>query len=115
MPGIITGYPQQLASASWLAISHIANGTAPPEQHEQLQQFAEAYKTTQNPGYLRNQDEIRAWFSDAKLLPPGVVALPDWGPEEGDSEEGADVRGVCLVRRRPRALNWCDRGACRCA
>ncbi len=103
VPAIIGGYTERMASGSWMAISHIANDTAPQEQYEQLQRFAEAYQDTQNPGYLRSHDEIRAWFSETELLPPGVVALPDWQPEEGDAGDGEAVRGCgwCAVGRVP--------------
>src|SRR5699024_9358336 len=94
VPGIIARYTQQLSSGSWVAVSHIANETAPPQQRDQLQRFVEGYKNTQNPGYLRNHDEVCAWFSGMELLSPGVVNLPDWSPEEeGEDIEGEDVRG----------------------
>lgn len=103
IPGIISGYTSRLASGSRLAISHISNDGAPPQQAEQLERFAEAYKNTQNPGYLRSRDDIRAWLSGLDLLEPGVVALPDWGTDEHDATDGDEIRGCawCGLARVP--------------
>lgn len=93
VPGILAGYTSWLAAGSWFAISHIANDGAAPEQAAQLQRFADGYKNTQNPGYLRDREEIRAWFGGLDMLAPGVVALPDWGTDQVEASEGAEIRG----------------------
>ena len=33
-------------------------------------------------GHWRPEETIRGWFGDWELLPPGLVPLPDWRPDE---------------------------------
>lgn len=103
IPGILRAYTDRLASGSWLAISHISNDGAPQEQAEQLQRFADSYKNTQNPGYLRTRAEITEWFTGLNLLNPGVTSLQDWETAEAKAEEQDDLRGCswCGVAALP--------------
>jgi S-adenosyl methyltransferase len=42
-------------------------------------------------GRWREDDEIRAWFGDWDLLPPGLVPLAQWRPETGATIERDEV------------------------
>lgn len=103
IPAILNAYTGRLSSGSWLAISHISNDGAPPEQAEQLQRFADSYKNTQNPGYLRDREEVAGWFTGMNVLNPGVVALQDWGTDATEPDEQEDLRGCswCGVAALP--------------
>lgn len=91
--GILRDYADQLVSGSWVALSHIAKDGAAAEQAAQLQRFVDAYQNTQNPCCVRENAEIREWFTGMDLLEPGVVSLPDWRPHDADSTDGDTIRG----------------------
>ena len=42
-------------------------------------------------GHWRPEETIRGWFGDWELLPPGLVPLPDWRPDEPGQVTGHDV------------------------
>lgn len=105
---VVAGYRAHLAPGSWVAISH-ATSTVPddPELARQLRRVAEAYENTQNPGYLRDREEVEALFAGTELLEPGLVHLPDWRPEPLVS--GIAQRKDAAVR----GAYWCGVGRVR--
>ena len=42
-------------------------------------------------GRWREDDEIRAWFGDWELLPPGLVSLAEWRPDDADPIEHDEI------------------------
>ena len=65
-----------LAPGSYLAL---ADGINAGEAHiAALERYAE---TGAVPYYLRRPGEITGFFDGLDLLPPGVVAVPDWRPD----------------------------------
>ncbi|WP_116045454.1 SAM-dependent methyltransferase [Amycolatopsis palatopharyngis] len=77
---IIKAYTDRLRAGSWLALSHM---TVPddPEAAAGVLRFAEQYKSTANPVWLRPREEIASWFDGLDLLEPGVTHLTDWRPD----------------------------------
>ncbi|WP_232668055.1 SAM-dependent methyltransferase [Pseudonocardia sp. TRM90224] len=88
--GIIAGYVDRVAPGSHVAISHArADGQAA------LRDAAKVYDqdTSPNSMRLRTAAEVQELFGDLTMVPPGVVLLPRWHPEQGDDpdEKAADV------------------------
>jgi O-methyltransferase involved in polyketide biosynthesis len=82
---IVARYQRKLASGSWLAISHITNEEAPEEQAATVRKFADTYRKTSNPLWVRNRSEIKPWFGGWPLIEPGMVHCPDWRRDDPPS------------------------------
>jgi O-methyltransferase involved in polyketide biosynthesis len=78
---IVRRYQEKLAPGSWLAISHITDEKATEEQAGQVHRFADAYKNTSNPLWLRDSSELAEWFGGWPLVEPGIVHPTDWRPD----------------------------------
>ena len=50
---------------------------------------------------LRSADEIAALVTGLDLVPPGLVPIDDWRPEESDPPATAPVPIYGLVARKP--------------
>lgn len=103
---IVRSYLDALAPGSWLGISHM---TAPQlsDGDGGVGDFAQNYRNTANPVWLRAPDEIAGWFDGLNLLEPGITHLPDWRPVDDPSqlpEEEAAARPFawCAVGEKPR-------------
>ncbi|WP_158880544.1 SAM-dependent methyltransferase [Amycolatopsis anabasis] len=94
---LIRHYQRKLAPGSWLALTHLACDDASEEDQAAVRRFADAYKNTSNPGWLRDRGEIEPWFGDWTMVEPGLTHLPDWRP---DHELNA-------VELRARPFWWC--------
>lgn len=97
---LIATYRQQLAPGSLLAISHIADEHAPPEQRQQVATLVAAYQKANEHVYVRTADEITTWFDGMELVEPGVTYLHDWRPQDTtEAEDVARLLGYGAVAR----------------
>jgi O-methyltransferase involved in polyketide biosynthesis len=78
---LLAGYRRKLAPGSWIAITHIASDEASEEDQIAVGKFADAYRDTSNPLWVRDKAEIETWFGDWDLVDPGITHLPDWRPD----------------------------------
>ncbi|TVT52613.1 hypothetical protein FNH05_12750 [Amycolatopsis rhizosphaerae] len=78
---IVERYRRKLAPGSWLAISHITSEGAPEEDAAAVRRFADAYRNTSNPLWVREKADIAQWFGDWPLVEPGLVHPADWRPD----------------------------------
>jgi len=99
---LIATYRDVLAPGSWLALSHM---TAPqePDAAPGVQDFAEHYRDTANPVWLRDRDDIVSWFDGLTLLEPGITHLPDWRPT-------IDLTELPQAEAEARPFAWCGVG-----
>ncbi|OZM71955.1 hypothetical protein CFN78_17585 [Amycolatopsis antarctica] len=102
---LIHSYIDPLRPGSWLALSHM---TVPddPEEAAGVARFAEHYKSTSNPVWLREREEITSWFDGWNLLEPGITHQADWRPEVDSStlpprELAAKPYAWCGVAEKP--------------
>jgi O-methyltransferase involved in polyketide biosynthesis len=102
---LIRTYTDLLCPGSWLALSHM---TVPedPEAAKGVLRFAEQYKTTANPVWLRPRDHIASWFDELTLLEPGVTHLTDWRPDSAPDnlpprDAAARPFAWCAVAEKP--------------
>ncbi|WP_020668470.1 SAM-dependent methyltransferase [Amycolatopsis nigrescens] len=101
---LLADYRERLAPGSWLALSHVALDAAPEEGAAQLRRFAETYKNTSNPAWLRTREEIEPWFGDWPLLEPGLVHPLDWRPNRKPTDRQLEARPYfwCGVSQQPK-------------
>lgn len=75
---IIEAFKAPCVRGSYMALSHVT--------HEQLESEAEEFKSyyTKAVSDLRTRTsaELGAFFGDWELLPPGLVSIPAWRPDE---------------------------------
>jgi O-methyltransferase involved in polyketide biosynthesis len=101
--GVVAAYRDKAAPGSWIALSQMSVGGATGAAADGVRWFAEQYRSTSNPVWLRDREEIEPWFGDWDLLEPGVVHLPDWRPERKLNALEAEARPFawCAVARKP--------------
>jgi len=86
-----------LPTGSYVVLSHGTMEHLPPVIFDQLVRL---YSTTSQPVRIRTREEIEAFFEGLELVPPGVVFVPLWRPEDpGDllldrPEESSGFAGV---------------------
>lgn len=99
---LVGSYRERLAPGSLLAISHLCDEHAPPEQREQVAAAVAAYQGASEQLHVRTRAEITSWFDGMELVEPGVVFLPDWRPESGsEADDVARPLGYGGVARQP--------------
>lgn len=99
---LVRTFRQALAPGSLLAISHIADEHAPPQQKAEVATLVAAYAQANEHVYVRSRDEIAAWFEGMELVEPGLTYLPDWRPEhDAEIEDIARPLGYGGVARQP--------------
>lgn len=100
-PGkIVAALRDAVPPGSHLVLSH-ASGESRPEQADSL---AELYaRCTTTPLVMRTVKDVTAFFDGWDLLPPGVVWLPEWRPEDPESvgPHPERISGLAGVGRRP--------------
>jgi hypothetical protein len=68
-----------LAAGSYLAISHPITEAVDARTASQVQ---EVYQQTTTPGGLRTRAEVQRFFDGFVLVPPGLVWVAQWRPED---------------------------------
>jgi hypothetical protein len=53
------------------------------------------------PVFLRDPDQIAAWFTGLELVEPGLVEIPQWRPGPGDPECPDGMPALGAVARKP--------------
>ncbi|WP_084965100.1 SAM-dependent methyltransferase [Thermoactinospora rubra] len=84
--GFVAAYRDALAPGSYLALSHVGSDAAP----ERVAAVSRIYQQANAPFCPRAGAEIRAFFGDFELVPPGLVTGN--GPEVGWPFADADTR-----------------------
>ena len=78
-PGsVVSELLSQLASGSYLALSHLASDVADDAMAETFQRLNARMAETV---VLRTRDEVRGLFGGLEMIEPGVVQLPQWRPD----------------------------------
>lgn len=90
---------EAVPSGSYVAISHLTSSTRPEDAAALGTNSAEQNKIGI---HFRTQEAITGLFGDWQLIEPGVVELPTWRPEPGESESenGARSLGLAGVGRK---------------
>lgn len=95
---LIAAYRDVLAPGSYLALS---SGTF-DGQGEEVRQTAELYRNSGTEVVARSRAELRALVDGFELVPPGIVFIPQWRPDDpaefGEPPERASQ--LALVARK---------------
>jgi len=89
---------EEIASGSYIAITHGTADAMPRDISEQTEQL---YAGTTNPGRYRTRMAVERFFAGLTLVEPGVVYVPLWRPEGPD-----DI----FVRAPERSINFAGVG-----
>jgi S-adenosyl methyltransferase len=102
---IMRTYVDELASGSYLALSHLNGDGQPPQSVNRLKK---AWEGTPTGIHFRTREQIRGFFDGLELLPSypsagsALVPVGQWGAED---PEAADTDGsrwaYCAVGRKP--------------
>ena len=94
-----------MPSGSYLAISSLRlPGHDLPELRATTIEGEKLLADGLGSGRWREDDEIRAWFGDWDLLPPGLVSLAEWRPDTAGPDRARRELPQLLRRRRPQEL-----------
>ncbi|HVV09824.1 SAM-dependent methyltransferase [Amycolatopsis sp.] len=101
---VVRRYTSRLVPGSYFALSHLA----PPENSDRSLALQRETNKVYNSSVaenlaIRSRAQVREFFGDAELVPPGLVLLPDWRPEDPsylpDDEDASRQMGVAGVGR----------------
>ena len=95
--GLVSSLLDPLPSGSHLVISHPASD-ASEVANEATKRYNERVATKMT---RRSHAEVSRFFDGLDLLPPGVVLLPQWRPEQDDEVPANVSPGYCGVARKP--------------
>jgi S-adenosyl methyltransferase len=76
--GLIAAYRDALVPGSFLALS---SGTF-EGQGEEVRRAAELYQKSGTNVFARSREELRALVDGFEILPPGIVFIPEWRPDD---------------------------------
>jgi S-adenosyl methyltransferase len=94
---IVAGYVAPAAPGSYVALSHFTVDGL----DDQTASAMSLYTRSVDMLYPRTREEVTALFGDVTMVEPGVVYLPDWRPDPGDSPpKGVPVPLLCGVGRK---------------
>ena len=89
---IAARFREAMPAGSYLAISSFR---MPGAEASELQAVTAANEKIAAEGFgsarWREEEEIRGWFGDWELVPPGLVPLADWRPDERTRTERDEV------------------------
>jgi hypothetical protein len=100
--GKVTRLTETLAPGSHLAMSHLTadflSAAAAAEYEAMVRRESTRSRET---GQIRDRAAFARFFDGMELVPPGIVALPDWRSEQPPAERpsAADVRCYSAVAR----------------
>jgi hypothetical protein len=77
---IVAAYTAAAAPGSALVISHVSDDQPTEADAAPHRAVAEVYRNTTTPAYLRDRNQIRALFGEARLIDPGLVDATCWYP-----------------------------------
>jgi O-methyltransferase involved in polyketide biosynthesis len=87
---VVQRYRELLVPGSRLIISHGTRDGMPEDLRPQADKMEAQYKTSSTPVYSRTPAEITDFFGDFVLEEPGLVWLPQWRPDEHESQATAE-------------------------
>jgi hypothetical protein len=88
---MLAAYREACVTGSYLAISH---GSQVTLTDQQIEEFLEAYARTPTPALFRTVEQIRPLLAGYELVPPGLVLLPQWHPDEPVSDAEAAAANI---------------------
>jgi hypothetical protein len=85
--GCVATLTGALATGSYLAMSHATRDFMSKEARERFDSWAERDRVrSRDPAVTRDRAAFARFFDGMQLVPPGIVALPDWRSEIPSAE-----------------------------
>jgi hypothetical protein len=98
---VVEQYRELLPVGSYLVISHVTEENVPEPERTQVDKVRSLYRKSSTPIYFRSHEEVRRFFGDFTLTPPGSSWLPEWQMDKKYSPETAafltEPERSCLV------------------
>lgn len=95
---IVATFLRQIPSGSMLAISHPSSDGTPAAA---MRTIETVYASGPTPFTFRNGTEIGALFGGYPLLPPGLVDVSQWRPNDRTTRHKSTMRILCGVTQVP--------------
>jgi S-adenosyl methyltransferase len=95
---IVASLMDALPAGSYLALSHPASDFHAGSQAEAQRRYNERVSTPQT---LRTREEVARFFEGLELVPPGLVYVHTWRPDETDVAPPDNVSAHGGVGRKP--------------
>jgi hypothetical protein len=96
--GPVTAYRQAVAPGSYLVIGHATGTRRSADGEAEIGRARKVYSDAGERVSLRSRDEIAALFTGTTLVPPGVVEVDRWRPDEATEAFGlAGYAGVARI------------------
>jgi len=95
----VRAFTKYLAPGSHLALSHVTSDGTDPDV---IGAIDDVYKAASTPAVFRTADQIRAFFADVDLIPPGLADVTAW-PRVSPPAQRPALRVLAGVGRRPAA------------
>jgi hypothetical protein len=96
--GIVDRLVRAMPAGSYLVMS---NGTLDPLPPEDAARLRAAFDSSGEPAAPRTREEFAQFFTGLELLPPGIVPVTEWRPEEDDRPSAADAAVYAGCARIP--------------
>ncbi|MEU2021762.1 SAM-dependent methyltransferase [Streptomyces sp. NPDC016469] len=100
--GAVAALRDMLAPGSLLVVTH-ATYEGIPLSREEAGGAVGVYRNIRNPLIMRTRDEVARFFDGYELVEPGLVAMPEWRPENAAAPENEDpyaFSGIAGVGRK---------------
>ncbi|MFC8536537.1 SAM-dependent methyltransferase [Streptomyces sp. NPDC057249] len=100
--GAVAALRDMLAPGSLLIVTHAAYEGIPLSR-EEAGGAVGVYRNIRNPLIMRTRDEVARFFDGYDLVEPGLVAMPEWRPENAAAPENEDpyaFSGIAGVGRK---------------
>jgi hypothetical protein len=89
---IAARFRDAMPAGSYLAISSFRlPGVETPELRDVTVENEKIHTSGFDSARWREEEEIRGWFGDWELVPPGLVSLADWRPDERTRTERDEI------------------------
>ncbi|MFF7340932.1 SAM-dependent methyltransferase [Streptomyces sp. NPDC008163] len=100
--GAVAALRDMLAPGSLLVVTHAAYEGIPLPR-EEAGGAVGVYQNIRNPLIMRTREEVARFFDGFELVEPGLVAMPEWRPENAAAPENEDpyaFSGIAGVGRK---------------
>lgn len=79
---IVTGYRDALAPGSYLVITHGSTEALTTTSSRHVKDAQDVFSRSENPVTPRSRERIAGFFDGLEMVPPGLVQLQRWRPDD---------------------------------
>ncbi len=86
---ILAAYRDALPPASYIALPHLTDETAPPDLHGQVRRCIDTYQSSASPLVTRTRSTLADRLTGLHLVTPGITVANHWLPDS-EPADGPD-------------------------